>query len=140
MKIDNKCLEEFPSIKRGIKNGIYYLNGETLEVFNTSEKNKVASSSWEDFVATVPTDKCCLLFTHFDYVSESDGVARSKFINILWSPANAARKEKMTLSFFAEKALMSLGALGTCRMQAGNADELEESIIKEKLLRSVTVK
>ena len=137
MKIDNQCLEEFPSIKRGIKNGIYCLNGESLEVFDASEKG---ASSWANFIATVPSDKCCLLFAHFDYVSESDGVQRSKFINILWSPHDAPRKEKMTLSFFAEKALMSLGALGSCRMQAGNLDELEESIIKEKLLRNVTVK
>jgi hypothetical protein len=138
MKIENKCHEEFAAIKRGIKNGIFYLNGETLDVFNVSYKKE--TPTWESFTSNIPMDKCCLLFTHFDYISATDGVERSKFINILWSPAGASRKEKMTMSFFTEKALMSLGALGTCRIQAGSLDELEESIVKEKILRTVTVK
>lgn len=138
MKIENKCFEEFPSIKRGVKNGIFYLNGETLDVYEISEKKE--KPTWQSFTSTIPMDKCCLLFTHFDYISVTDGVERSKFINILWSPSEASRKEKMTLSFFTEKALMSLGALGTCRIQAGSLDELDENLIKEKVLRTLTVK
>ena len=138
MKIENNCYEEFASIKRGIKNGIFYLNGETLDVFDVSEKKE--KPTWQSFTSNLPMDKCCLLFTHFDYMSATDGVERSKFVNVLWSPAGASRKEKMTMSFFTEKALMSLGALGSCRIQAGSMDELEESIVKEKILRTVTVK
>ena len=136
MKIENNCYEEFASIKRGIKNGIFYLNGETLDVFDVSEKK----ATWQSFTSNLPMDKCCLLFTHFDYMSATDGVERSKFVNVLWSPAGASGKDKMIMSFFTEKALMSLGALGSCRIQAGSMDELEESIVKEKILRTVTVK
>lgn len=138
MKIENNCYEEFASIKRGIKNGIFYLNGETLDVLQVSSKKE--TPTWESFTCNLPMDKCCLLFTHFDYMSATDGVERSKFVNVLWSPAGASGKEKMTMSFFTEKALMSLGALGSCRIQAGSVDELEESIVKEKILRTVTVK
>ena len=138
MKIENNCFEEFPSIKRGTKNGIFFLNGEKLDVFSVSDKKE--TPTWESFTSNLPQDKCCLLFTHFDYISATDGVGRSKFVNILWSPEGASRKEKMTMSFFTEKALMSLGALGSCRIQAGSMDELEESLVKEKILRTATVK
>ena len=121
MKIENQCHEQFPSIKKGLNNGIYLLNGERLDVFSVSEKKQ--HSDWQSFTSSLPNDKCCLVFSHFDYVSATDGVERSKFVNILWSPAEASRKDKMTMSFFTEKALMSLGALGSCRLQAGSVDE-----------------
>src|SRR3990167_8429481 len=105
MKIENKCHEEFSYIKRGIKNGIFYLNGETLEVFDVSEKKE--TPSWESFTSNLPMDKCCLLFTHFDFPSVTDGMERSKFVNGLLSPARASKKEKKANSFFKKKALKS---------------------------------
>ena len=68
--------------------------------------------------------------------SVTDRVERSKFVNVLWSPAGASRKETMTMSFCTEKALMSLGALGSFRIQARSMDELEErtDTVEEHLL------
>src|SRR3990167_3010437 len=60
------------------------LNGETLAVFDVSEKKEPSCNS-NSFTSNLPMDKCCLLFTHFDYLSVTDGVERSKFVNLLWS-------------------------------------------------------
>ena len=138
MKIDERCFQEFPSITKGINNAIFNVNGECLEVFDVS--NAKESPSWEHFVKKIPSDLCCFVFAHFNYLSETDGVERSKFINILWSPSSAGRKDKMTASFFSEKVLMSLGGLGCCRLQAGCVEDLSENIVKEKVLRRITVK
>ena len=53
---------------------LFYLNGETLDVFDVSEKKE--TPSWESFTSNLPMNKCCLLFTHFDYISVTDGVER----------------------------------------------------------------
>ena len=68
------------NIKRGIKNGIFYLNGETLDVFDVSERTKL------EFFHLQPSNAQMLPFTHFDYLSVTDGVETSKFVNLLWSP------------------------------------------------------
>ena len=138
MQIDERCTEVFPSIVKGLNHGIFSVNGETLETFEICPKNEFPT--WQSIVDRVPQHLCCHIFVHFNYVSESDGVERSKFVHILWAPSGAPRKDKMTLTFFAEKTLMALGALGACRLEAGSLASLDENVIKEKILRRVTVK
>ena len=53
MKIENNCYEEFASIKRGIKNGMFHLNGETLDVFQVSSKK--GTPTWESFTSNLPS-------------------------------------------------------------------------------------
>ena len=138
MEMDPRCAEEFPAIQKGRNHGIFSVNGETLQVHEICPKNEFPT--WQSFVERVPQNLCCHVFAHFEYVSETDGVERSKFVHILWAPGAAPRKDKMTLTFFAEKTLMALGALGACRLEAGSLSALDEAVIKEKILRRVTVK
>ena len=110
MKIENNCFEQFASIKRGNKNGIFYLNGETLDVLQVSDKKE--TPTWESFTCNLPMDKCCLLFTHFDYISATDSVERSKFVNVLCSRADATRKEKNDDELFHREGIDESGSIG----------------------------
>ena len=41
MKIENKCHEESHTSREESKNGIFYLNGETLDVFDVSVRHVI---------------------------------------------------------------------------------------------------
>ena len=136
--MDARCNEEFPAIKKGRNFGIFAVHGESLDVHEICPRGDFPT--WQSFVERLPQNLCCHVFAHFKYTAESDGVERSKFVNILWAPAGARGKDKMTITFFAEKTLMALGALGACRLEAGSLADLEEAVVREKILRHVTVK
>ena len=116
MKIAQNCIDEMSGIQKGTKQGIFSVEKESLQVFKVENMNR----NWTDFVSSFPEDKCCHIFTHFDYISETDNVERSKFVHVLWAPSKASRKDKMQITFFAEKALVDLGGLGACRIEAGS--------------------
>ena len=137
MKVQQQCIDEFPMIKRGVNTGVFAIENEQVDVYDVHERN---SESWESFVSSLPDDKCCHVFTHFPYVAESDNVARDKFIHILWAPYAASKKDKMQLSFFARNVLISLGAEGASRIEAGSKSSLEYGDIREKVVRNITVK
>ena len=136
MKIAQNCIDEMPGIQKGTKQGIFSVEKESLQVFKVENMN----GNWTDFVSSFPEDKCCHIFTHFDYISETDNVERSKFVHVLWAPSKASRKDKMQITFFAEKALVDLGGMGACRIEAGNKESLEREQVQERILRRVTVK
>ena len=130
------CFDEMSGIQKGTKQGIFSVEKESLQVFKVENMNR----NWTDFVSSFPEDKCCHIFTHFDYISESDNVERSKFVHVLWAPSKASRKDKMQITFFAEKALVDLGGMGACRIEAGSKESLEREQVQERILRRVTVK
>ena len=136
MKIAQNCIDEMSGIQKGTKQGIFSVEKESLQVFKVENMNR----NWTDFVSSFPEDKCCHIFTHFDYISETDNVERSKFVHVLWAPSKASRKDKMQITFFAEKALVDLGGLGACRIEAGSKQSLEREQVQERILRRVTVK
>ena len=136
MKIQQECIDEFPPIQKGVNQGIFAIENEQLGIYKVEE----SGNSWDEFVASFPEDKCCHIFTHFEYLSSSDNVERSKFLHILWAPSGASKKDKMQISFFAQKVLTELGALGATRLEAGSKPSLDYETTKERILRRVTVK
>ena len=139
MKINEECLESFGPVRKGTQQVVFSIeNG--LSIFLIKERVPNSVEDWNNFIEALPQDKCCHVFTHFPYVSATDGTAREKFVHILWAPSEASGKEKMTLSFFAQQVLSDLGALGAARLEAGALADLEYESVKEKILRRVTVK
>ena len=136
MKIAQNCIDEMVAIQKGKKQGIFSVEKESLQVYKVEEND----GDWKNFVSSFPDDKCCHIFTHFDYISETDNVERSKFVHILWAPSKASKKDKMQITFFAEKVLVELGGLGACRLEAGSKESMEREQVQERILRRVTVK
>ena len=136
MKISQNCIDEMSAIHKGKKQGIFSVEKESLQVLKVEEYD----GNWKNFVSSFPEDKCCHIFTHFRYISETDNVQRSKFVHVLWAPSKASRKDKMQITFFAEKALADLGGMGACRIEAGSKESLEPAQVQERILRRVTVK
>lgn len=138
MKVPQTCIDEFQMIRKGINDGIFAIEKEALGVHSIIPREE--DQSWENFVSTLPEDKCCHVFTHFPYIAESDNVSRSKFIHILWAPSKASQKDKMQLTFFAQSVLSDLGATGAARIEAGSQAALDYNTVREKVVRRLTVK
>ena len=138
MKVPSNCVNEFPMIRKGINSGIFSIESEGLTMYSVEKRDK--NQNWCDFVSTLPNDKCCHVFTHFPYTAQSDNVEREKFTHILWAPSKASRKDKMQLSFFAQNILTEFGASGITRIEAGDVGDLDYDIVKEKIVRKLTVK
>lgn len=140
MRITTECTNAIESIRKGSDQGIFEIANEGLSVLSIKHRNPHNITDWNEFIEEFPTNKCCHIFTHFPYCSTTDNTNREKFVHILWAPREASQKDKMILSFFAQQVLSELGALGAARIEAGSVCDLDYSVVREKILRRVTVK
>ena len=128
------------------------LQGGTIRIVSDSlcdigcafpkSEEKDFSIEWYRMIQSLPSDQCAFLVANFDYISVTDQVQRSKVLFIIWAPNEAPVKQKM-LSAFCSKAIIDEcgrgGGIGA-RLQGANMADLDYDVVKEKILRTSTVK
>ncbi|KAJ1659673.1 cofilin [Dispira simplex] len=91
--VNNSCLEAFHQLKakRTLRYVIYKLSDDKTEIVvdKTAE-----SSSYDDFVASLPPKDCRYAVYDFEYEKPGEG-KRSKICFYIWTPDDAPIKAKM---------------------------------------------
>lgn len=116
--------------------------GSSFAHASSDQSTPNAESQWNNMVAELPHDQCAFFIANFDYVADSDGVRRSKVLAILWAPSSAPAKQKM-LSAFCEKSVIDQCGSGggiARRLQGGTLADLDYEVVREKILRTSTIK
>ena len=146
INFDDECTQLAQTVKRGkAPCAIFSIsspsNACTIVPIPSPHADMSGQEKWEHFISALPKDSCGYGVAPFNYISPTDGVARSKTVFILWAPSRAPRKDKMMVAFSANGVVNKIGSGGIgCRVQAGGAHELEYEEVMNQVLSRSTVK
>eukprot|EP00010_Vexillifera_abyssalis_P008929 CAMPEP_0201550162 /NCGR_PEP_ID=MMETSP0173_2-20130828/6561_1 /ASSEMBLY_ACC=CAM_ASM_000268 /TAXON_ID=218659 /ORGANISM="Vexillifera sp., Strain DIVA3 564/2" /LENGTH=148 /DNA_ID=CAMNT_0047960067 /DNA_START=107 /DNA_END=553 /DNA_ORIENTATION=+ len=145
MKLSQNAKDAFELVRKG------KMRGATFHIINDGEvdvehlidfQNDISfEDEWHTSIEKyLPQEACRFLVFQLDYLSSCDKVQRSKMIFLSWAPTKASQKEKMLTAFCTQSIVHQFGGSVGCRSQAGNLKELDYQTVKEKMLRTSTVK
>jgi len=92
----------------------------------------------------LPKDDCRYVLMNLDYISETDGVKRSKMIMINWIPEIATAKSKMLSAVYLKSLGRKLESWGGnnvfALVEASDPDGLDRKDVEKKITSKCTVK
>ncbi|ORX50776.1 putative COF1-cofilin [Piromyces finnis] len=91
------------------------------------------SKDYDDFVASLPADKCRFAVYDFEYEIPNEGM-RDKILFYIWSPDNARIKDKMMFAASKEYIRKKLDGIFT-EIQCTDLSETSHDVVLDKVLR-----
>ena len=132
----------YTSLNRGnIQFCIFNQTSDTS--FTLQPPQQKCDDGWDRLLQLLPNDECCYVLYNFDYISESDGVKRSKLIMINWVPSKAKLRSKMLAAVYVKGMKTKFeswgGSIFTC-VDAGGIESLDRNDIEKRITSRCTVK
>jgi len=96
------------------------------------DKTAPPNSTYDDFVASLPTNDCRYAVYDFEYQAE-DGGTRNKIMFVVWAPDSAKIKAKMLYASSKDAVRKKLVGVGV-EVQATDRSEIDHSSVLAKVL------
>lgn len=132
VSVNSNCYDVYQDLKlrKKYKYIIFKISDDLTEIVVDKYSE---SSDYDDFVGSLPTDKCRFAVYDFEYEIPNEGM-RDKILFYIWSPDNARIKDKMMFAASKEYIRKKLDGIFT-EIQCTDLAETAHDVVLDKVLR-----
>jgi len=132
VSVNSNCYDVYQELKlrKKYKFIIFKISDDLTEIVVDKFSE---SSDYDEFVTSLPPDKCRFAVYDFEYEIPNEGM-RDKILFYIWSPDNARIKDKMMFAASKEYIRKKLDGIFT-EIQCTDLAETAHEVVLDKVLR-----
>ncbi|KAF7114127.1 actin-depolymerizing factor 7-like [Rhododendron vialii] len=130
MAVDDECKLKFLELKakRNYRFIVFKIENQRVTV----EKLGNPEESYDDFAASLPSDKCRYAVYDFDFTTD-ENVQKSKIFFIAWAPDTSRVRDKMVYASSKDRFKRELDGIQV-ELQATDPSEMSIDIVKSRAI------
>jgi hypothetical protein len=135
LSAQNNCDDFFTSRKHyGMWMMFRFLNDKQIQCCSSGK-------GWTTMLDNLPEKEVRYVISNYSYVSPTDNIERVKRVFLMWAPASAKIKDKLTISMYNREAqrLLGTGAGFHVVMQGNDHSDIDQECVIDKIKTSSTV-